>query len=59
MGNVLIKLAGDTEPERVGCALEGMVRIPNDLERLSGEPDTGKMKFSDNKCRVLHLRGRN
>lgn len=59
MGNLLIKFAGDTELGGVGCSLEGIVRIQNDLEKLNGELDISKMKFSENKCKVLHLRERN
>lgn len=59
MGNILIKFAGDTELGGVGCTLEGIIRIQNELEKLNGELDISKMKFSENKCKVLHLRGRN
>lgn len=59
MGNMLIKFAGDTELGGVGCTLEGITRIQNDLEKVNGKPDISKMKFSENKCEVLHLRGRN
>lgn len=59
MGNLLIKFAADTELGGVGCSLEGIIRIQNDLEKLSGELDISKMKFSENKCKVLRLRGRN
>lgn len=57
MGNMLIKFAGDTEVGGVGCTLEGIIRIQNDLEKLNGELDISKMKFSEHKCKVLHLRG--
>lgn len=59
MGNTLIKFAGDTERGGLGCTLEGIISIQNDLQKLNGELDISKMKFSENKCKVLHLRGRN
>lgn len=55
MGNMLIKFAGDTELGGLGCTLKGITRIQNDLEKLNGELDISKMKFSENKLKVLHL----
>lgn len=52
---MLIKFAGDTELGGVGCTLKGITRIQNYLEKLNGELDISKMKFSENKCKVLHL----
>lgn len=59
MENMLIKFAGDTELGVVRCTLEGIIRIQNDLEKLNGKLDIGKMKFSENKCKEVQLRGRN
>ncbi|CAM5092187.1 unnamed protein product [Eretmochelys imbricata] len=56
--STLIKFADDTKLGGVANALEHMIKIQNDLDKLEKCSEIIRMKFNKNKCKVLHL-GRN
>ncbi|CAM5081660.1 unnamed protein product [Natator depressus] len=56
--STLIKFEDDTKLGGVASALEDRIKIHNDLDKLEKWSEVIWMKFSKDKCKVLHL-GRN
>ncbi|CAM5162260.1 unnamed protein product [Natator depressus] len=56
--STLIKFADDTKLGGVASALKDRITIQNDLDKLEKWCEVNRMKFSKDKCKVLHL-GRN
>ncbi|CAM5112215.1 unnamed protein product [Natator depressus] len=56
--STVIKFADNTEMGGVASALEDRIKIQNDLDKLEKWSEVNRMKFSKDKCKILHL-GRN
>lgn len=50
---------GDTKLGGVTSTLRDRIRIQNDLDKLENWSEINKVKFSKEKCKVLHLERKN
>ena len=55
MQGMLSKFADDIKLNGVANTLEDRNKIQNDLDRLEHWAENNRMKFSMDKCKVLHL----
>ena len=55
---VLVKITDDTKLGRIANTLEDRNKIQNDIDRIEHWAESNRMKFSRDKCKVLHLRKR-
>ncbi|KAF7247973.1 RNA-directed DNA polymerase from mobile element jockey [Varanus komodoensis] len=55
----IIKFADDTKLGRIANTLEDRMKIQGDLDKFERWAETNRMKFSKDKCQVLHLGKRN
>ncbi|KAF7242069.1 Phosphatidylethanolamine-binding protein 4 [Varanus komodoensis] len=51
----IIRFAGDTKLGRIANTLEDRMEIQGDLDKLEHWAEANRMKFSKDKCQVLHL----